>query len=91
MVGKDVPERLVYVTDGKAGPDHPALLSHTALLHSPQWVAGEAPERLLSGLPLPCSFKARSAWPCIIESPVNFSLKYLFYCEFCPVGCGRCH
>ncbi|KAL3152537.1 hypothetical protein ABBQ32_001565 [Trebouxia sp. C0010 RCD-2024] len=59
VVGKDVPERLVYVTDGKAGPDHPALLSHTALLHSPQWVAGEAPERLLSGLPLPCSFKAR--------------------------------
>lgn len=64
VVGKDVPKGLVYVTDGEAGPDHPALLSNTALLHSPQWVAGDAPEQLLNGLPLPCSFRARSAWPC---------------------------
>ena len=61
VVGKDVANRVVYVTEGEAGQDHPALLSNTALLHSPQWVARDAPEQLKNGLPLPCSFKARSA------------------------------
>ena len=60
VVGKDVANRAVYVTEGEAGQDHPALLSKTALLHSPHWVAGDAPEQLKNGLPLPCSFKARS-------------------------------
>ena len=64
VVGKDVAKRVVYVTEGEAGQDHPALLSNTALLHSPQWVAGDAPEQLGNGLALPCSFKARSALMC---------------------------
>ena len=60
VVGKDVPDRIVYVTDGEAGQDHPALFSRTALLHSPQWVAGHGPQQLPDGLPMHCSFKARS-------------------------------
>ena len=67
MVGKDVAKRAVYVTEGEAGQDHPALFSNTALLHSPQWVAGDAPEQLKNGLPLSCSFKARSA---LLSTPV---------------------
>lgn len=59
IVGKDVPNRIVYVADGGAGHDHPALLSRTALLHTPQWIAGDAPGQLQQGLPLCCSFKAR--------------------------------
>ena len=62
VVGKDVANRAVYVTEAEAGQDHPALLSKTALLHSPHWVAGDAPEQLKNGLPLPCSFKARSVF-----------------------------
>lgn len=71
VVGKDVAKRVVYVTDGEAGQNHPALLSNTALLHSPQWVAGHAPEQLKSGLPLPCSFKARLA---LLAKPPPFPL-----------------
>ena len=58
-MGKDVPGRIVYVTEGGAGHDHPALLSKSALLHSPQWIAGDAPSQIQQGLPLSCSFKAR--------------------------------
>lgn len=61
MVGKDIPNRVVYVTDGGAGPDHPALYTQTALLHTPHWISGRSP--LGRGLPFECSFKARYRQP----------------------------
>ncbi len=51
-MGKDMPNRIVHVADGGAGHDHPTLLSKTALLHTPQWIAGDAPGQLQQGLPL---------------------------------------
>ena len=59
VVGKDIPNRVVYVTEGGAGQHHSALSTQTALLHSPHWISGEPPGTLLRGLPLQCSFKAR--------------------------------
>ena len=63
VVGKDVANRVVYVTEGGAGPDHPALFTQTALLHSPHWISGRAPLALGKGLPFECSFKARYRQP----------------------------
>ena len=62
-MGKDVPARVVYVTEGGAGPDHPALFTQTALLHTPYWISGHPPLPLQRGLPLQCSFKARYRQP----------------------------
>lgn len=63
MVGKDVPNKVVYVTEGRAGLDHPALLTRTALLHTPKWISGHPPAPLSRGAPLQCSFKARYRQP----------------------------
>ncbi len=56
MAGKDMQQRIVYVA---AGPDHPALYTHTAALQEAHWIAGEAPKQMRSTGSMECSFKAR--------------------------------
>ncbi|CAL5219600.1 g1464 [Coccomyxa viridis] len=56
VAGKDMQQRIVYVA---AGPDHPALYTHTAALQEAHWIAGEAPEQMRSTGSMECSFKAR--------------------------------
>jgi hypothetical protein len=50
VVGKDVIEGTVFVAEGAS---HPALLTTTALLRHPTWVAGKPPEPLVQVLPGP--------------------------------------
>ena len=56
VVGKDVQGKLVYVS---AGAKHPALYSHSALLASPHWISGKAPQSLEATGKLDCHYIAR--------------------------------
>ncbi|KAK9803395.1 hypothetical protein WJX72_005352 [[Myrmecia] bisecta] len=56
VVGKDVPQRIVYVA---RGGDHAALFTNTALLHEPHWISGAAPVALMEAPGMDCSYKAR--------------------------------
>ena len=56
MAGKDIPGRRVFLA---LGQQHPALCTHTALLHRPRWLAGHPPEALRSDGVLHCGYMAR--------------------------------
>lgn len=56
VVGKDIPGKKVYVA---SGGDHPALLTHQALLGAPTWISREAADELRYHGFLKCSFKSR--------------------------------
>lgn len=47
VVGKDLGRGFVHVA---AGHEHPALYSSTVLLRTPNWVAGQPPAQMLSGV-----------------------------------------